>query len=386
MLKKFKSLLKKEKKKNVILVALDGVRLDFMRDFPEFKKLSNRGLLFNNVVAYAPHSIASFHAIFTGIYGCHNGVNSYFGTPKFKGEECKTLTEYFKDLKYSCFGDTMNDLVIPRKGFDNLIEQEAFSENFVEDHKKIISKIKEKNDKGQACFVHLHCSFAHNDVVTDFMKAFKDKDKEFFANKEENIATYKKSLQKVDEYIKTITDLFNEFGLFDNSSFVFFSDHGTSVGEKFGERGYGTFCYYYSLKTFCLFIDKDNFHSKEVSQLIRNVDYTPTLLEMFSIAPDKKFMELDGESLLAFTKDDPVKERIAFAETGGISGPWPSPKEPNIHVICSDSWKLIFNRFPKTFELYNLKNDPAEEKNLIEVEKEKFEELKDILGSYTLIE
>ena len=368
--------------KNIILIALDGVRLDMMRGLPTFKGIQEKGLLFNNVTAYAPHSIASFHAIFTGIYGCHNGVDSYFGTLKFKEDQCKTLTEYCKDQGFYCFGDTMNDLVIPKKGFDKLQEQKPF-EDFREDHKRMVKEIKEKNDKGEKCFIHLHCSYAHNDVVEKFIKGFKGKEEEFYKDKESNKEAYNDSLKNVDTYVKEIWSLLEENNLVEESIIVIFSDHGTSIGEKKGERAYGTFCYEYSLRTFCLFLGKP-FPVKEISQNIRNVDITPTILQFLKIEPDTNKIKLDGKHLQEFI-DSPSEDRTAFAETGGIEGPWPSPKEPNIHIIKDKGWKLIFNRTPTTFELYNLNEDPSEENNLLEKNKEKAEELKAILAKFTIL-
>ena len=112
MFEKIKNLLKKNKKENIILIALDGVRLDKFRNLPNFQPLISKGTLFSNMITYSPHSITSFHAIFTGIYGNRSGVDSYFGTLNFKGEECKTLPQYLKEEGYYCLGDSMNDLVI----------------------------------------------------------------------------------------------------------------------------------------------------------------------------------------------------------------------------------------------------------------------------------
>ncbi len=369
-----------ERIKNVILVALDGVRLDIMRSFPAFKKISESGMMFSNVITYAPHSIASFHAIFTGIYGCHNGVNSYFGTQDFKEEKCKTITQYMKENGFYCFGDSLNDLIVPKQGFDELKEQEAFKE-FADNHLKIIEKIKEKNKQGEKCFVHLHCSYAHNDVVEQFIKKFKKNEDAFYENKKQNKEVYKSSLEKVDRYIEMITKIFEKEGLFNDSIFIFFSDHGTSIGEKRGERAYGTFCYDYGLKTFCVFIGKGIFPIMEVSNMVRSVDIIPTILDVLGIVQDKKLMKMDGKSLVAY-KEKMREERVAFAETGGIEGPWPSPKEPNVHAIRTEEWKLIFNRTPGTFELYNIKDDPNEERNLVEEKKEKYTELRRILEKY----
>ena len=41
------------------------------------------------------------------------------------------------------------------------------------------------------------------------------------------------------------------------------------------------------------------------------------------------------------------------------------PKAPNTKAVRTSKWKLIFNEYNNTKELYDLKNDPNETINLI---------------------
>src|SRR3989339_674480 len=250
MLNKFKNWLNSRKsKKNVILIALDGVRLDQFREFTYFKQLSSKGTLFSNMITYSPHSITSFHAIFTGLYGNHSGVNSYFGTLNFKKEECKTLTQYLKEKGYYCLGDSMNELVIPKQGFDKLVIQEEFTE-FIDNHKQLLNETADKNKEGKPVFLHLHCSYLHNKVVQGIIKPFKGKEIEYHQKPLENEKRYQTYLEEINQYLQKIILEIEKNKLWENSLIIFFSDHGNSLGEKIGEVAYGNFCYDYSLKTF----------------------------------------------------------------------------------------------------------------------------------------
>ena len=40
------------------------------------------------------------------------------------------------------------------------------------------------------------------------------------------------------------------------------------------------------------------------------------------------------------------------------------PKKPNTKCVRTSNWKLIFNEYDDTKELYNLHDDPNEENNL----------------------
>ncbi len=373
----FKSLFRKKKVQNVIFIALDGVRLDQVREFTHFKPLLSQGTVFPNMMTYSPHSIASFHAIFSGVYGSRSGVNSYFGTPHFKKEECKTLPQYLQDAGYYCLGDSMNELVIPPQGFDKLVVQKEFTE-YIDDHKQLIEQVSEKNKEGIPCFLHLHCSYVHNDVVHGIIKEFKGRYDEYHGKHEENTKRYGEYLKRIDEYLQTVIGELKSRNLWDDSIIVFFSDHGNSLGEKPGEVAYGNLCYDYSLRTFAIFVNS-KYPVKEVSNVIRNVDLMPTILDKLGISVNEDKMRLDGRSLKPFFESEDVRPRYAFAETGGMTGPYPSPRAPNVHCIRTDTWKLIFNAQPGTYELYNLVEDPAEEHNLIGQRPEKEAELKYLL-------
>ena len=108
----------------------------------------------------------------------------------------------------------------------------------------------------------------------------------------------------------------------------------------------------------------------------------PTILDILDIP---LIEDIEGKSLLPLAEGKIEKVRdFVFAEgiedhfkqdkrmfIKGIKGKWRA-------MIIGD-WKIIY--IPHTdkdiFELYNLKNDPGENNNLVEKEKEKAEEMKE---------
>lgn len=381
MLQKITSLFRRKKKENIIFIALDGVRLDQFRSSPQFSKYLRQGTLFSTMITYSPHSITSFHAIFTGVYGSKSGVDSYFGTPQFKKEQVKTLPQYLQEEGYYCIGDSMNELVIPSQGFHKLIIQKEFTE-FIQDHRQILDQVVEKNKEGTPCFVHLHCSYLHNDVVQGVIKKFKGRETEYYQKRAENEARYQQYLTKIDRYVQIIGTELEKKNLFEDSVVIFFSDHGNSLGEKEGEVAYGNLCYDYSLKTFALWLKKGSFPEQEISQMIRNVDLLPTILEYLHLKADKSKIPLDGASVLNLIKEKKGAERISFSETGGMTGPCPSPKSPNVFTVRTDRWKLIYLQDLQKYEMYDLLHDPPEEHNLIGQEKPEETMLRTLLQEY----
>ena len=91
----------------------------------------------------------------------------------------------------------------------------------------------------------------------------------------------------------------------------------------------------------------------------------PSILELLHIPLDKNYSELDGESLLPLIKGQNVSENIAYSETGNPLEEKKPPKTPNTKSVRTSKWKLIFNEYDGTKELYHLVDDPNEENNLI---------------------
>ena len=157
------------------------------------------------------------------------------------------------------------------------------------------------------------------------------------------------------------------------------SDHGVSTGEKFGEHAYAAFCYDYTLRTFTYFLTSD-LPTIEIKSQTRTIDFMPTILEYMDIPLDDNFSHLDGSSLLPYINGAEMPENYAFTETGNPLQDTKPPKEPNVKSVRTSKWKLIFNQYDNTKELYNLIQDPNEEHNLIgnslDIENELWAELK----------
>ena len=155
------------------------------------------------------------------------------------------------------------------------------------------------------------------------------------------------------------------------------SDHGISVGERFGERAYGAFCYDYTIKTFAYFI-YPGINPIEITQQVRTIDFMPTILDYLKIEQDKNYENPDGESLLLLMNRKLLKEKIAYSETGNPLNDKKPPKEPNTKSVRTSKWKLIINEYNNTQELYDLENDPDEKNNVtgkyIDIEKALYNE------------
>lgn len=352
------------RKNNIIIITLDGTRLDRVKNSKLFQKLKENSVFFSNCITYAPHTIAAMHAIFSGCYGTRTGTNSYWSTYKFKKQHFKTLTEYLKDSGYITSADLHSEIVIPSQGFDDFNIYDEKRDELTIRHTNLLEQMNLQSKSGNPFFLYLHNSTIHTGISEYVLKAYTNYSKVYFENKKNNEVRYDNLFHKVEQYVEKILNKINDLGLFSNSVICILSDHGISVGEKFGERAYGSFCFDYTIKVFGYLIGP-NLLSKEIMQQIRTVDFMPTILEYLKIEQDNRFEPLDGISLLPLINGKQMDEIIAYSETGNPLDKKEPPKEPNTKAVRTSNWKLIHNEYNETFELYDLINDPKEEKNLV---------------------
>ena len=352
------------KKKNVIIIMIDGGRLDSAKTSSVFNKLKSKSIFFSHSITYGPHTIAAMHAVFSGCFGSRTGTNSYWSTFKFKKDKFKTITEYLKDNDYHTYADVINQLVVPKQGFDSYVVHDELNDDLTKRHKILLENMNEKSLNNENFFLYLHYSKIHTGIMNEVLKVYDNFSKSFFENKEKNRIRYQNLFHGAELYLEQIFEKIYQLKLEKNSIILVMSDHGISVGEKIGERAYGAFCYDYTLRTFTYFLFPDT-NAQEISQQIRTVDFMPTILDSLDIPLDKKFSNLDGISLLPLIQGESVPEYYAFSETGNPLKEKSPPKEPNVKSIRNSNWKLIFNEYDGSKELYNLESDPEEQKNLI---------------------
>lgn len=348
---------------------IDGGRLDRALKSPIFNKLKQNGVFFSHSITYGPHTIAAMHAVFSGCYGTRTGTNSYWSTYKFKKDKFKTISEYLHDEDYYTCADVVSKLTIPEQGLDEFNVHDEVNDNLILRHQEIITRMKVKNEDKQKFFLYLQYSNIHTGIMNEVLKVYNNFSEEFFKNKKQNEERYDLLFHNAEIYLESILKKITELNLEKDSIILVMSDHGISVGEKIGERAYGSFCYDYTLRTFAYFLG-NYFSSKEIVQQVRTIDFIPTILEILEIPLDPKYEKLDGVSLLPLIKGEQFKENFAFSETGNPLNEKRPPMEPNTKSIRTSKWKLIYNEYNNTKELYDLENDPNEETNLINQENE----------------
>ena len=285
-------------KKNIIIITLDAVRPDKLHLLKKFNYFMRTGSLFTNSITATPYTLASMHAILSGIYPIQNGVNGYLKVFRFKDDIIKTLTQYLKENGYNTRGDLVNKSLIPQQGFD-LVTSYNEKENILLRHKKILSEMKQT---GSPFFLYLHQAFLHTKLIEKVLKIYTHDDERYYAQKDENEKNYESYLSEIDNYASGLVEHAKLLGLLENSIIVMHSDHGASFGSRFGERIYGEFLYDETVRAFSLFVNPEYFPALKFDNTVSLIDIMPTIMEILDIKPSSKKLQMKGKSILSITK------------------------------------------------------------------------------------
>ena len=213
---------------------LDQLRVDRLSQASIFEELKQHGAFFSGMVTYAPYTVASMHAVFSGMYGNKNGVDAYYSALDFDKEHCYTLTQYLKDRGYFTQADVISKLLIPHQGFSEVSVYDEFKEDLTMRHSKMISDVDRKEGP---FFLYLQCGHIHTEMVKNVISKYDDFDEEYFNNREENSRRYNGYVKQVGAYTSKLFELCKNLKLLENTLFIIFADHGCSVGERKGEKG-----------------------------------------------------------------------------------------------------------------------------------------------------
>ncbi len=126
---------------------------------------------------------------------------------------------------------------------------------------------------------------------------------------------------------------------------------------------------------------------KVISDLVRNVDIFPTIIDMIGLSNSIK---TDGRSLFPLINGKKLNELPAYIEVGINLAQLVSSKNPialpKIIGIRTSEYKYLRSRDDpkKNVRLFDLKNDPLEEKNIAEENIDIVKKMEDVLSQFTM--
>ena len=366
---------------NLLLITLDTTRADHLGCYgykkaatPNLDRLAAEGWRFNRAYCSAPLTLPSHATILSGLEPVAHGVRN---NGHYLPAGIKTITEVLAASGYKTAAFVSSFSVDSRFGLDRGFESydDTFEENLpfktnnaerrAEETFAHFSAWLEKNyQKKFFGWVHYYDPHLPYDPPSPY--------KEDFASQ-----PYDGEIAYMDFYVGKILDALKSKGVLDKTIIIIAGDHGEGLGDKI-ERGHGLFLYEETVRVPLIIWNKKIFPKRGTAdQTVRLLDIAPTVLELCGAEASQ--LPVQGKSLLAIIEKKEKKERSALLETF-------YPREnfgwSELVALVEDRWKYI--QCPRP-ELYDLKADPEERKNLFDSSPEIAARLKKQLESDLLL-
>lgn len=188
-------------------------------------------------------------------------------------------------------------------------------------------------------------------------------------------ANYAGEASNVDYWYGQVLQTVKELGLYENSVIVFLADHGALLNEQ-GQwvKGPEKLRKQVTHVPFLLHVPEKQYAGKHVSGFVQTADVVPTVLGRLNLQPSAR---VTGENLWPYVAGDQTNKREYVVSAYGYIASVRTP-EWNYSAVW-DKAKYRGNYSP---QLYDLKNDPEELKNVADAHPEVLKELQAKLDEY----
>ncbi len=384
----------------VILLVIDTLRADHLgcygyhRDTsPCIDKIAEEGVLFEYAYPTDVPTQPSFTSMFTGLRGIETGIVSHSqsevlseGVPCFpeilsrKGIITAAVSTLYMMRRWFARGFRyyMNPVAGMRPRLQQVDAEEINSMAF--------QWIRENYEKNFFLFIHYwdphslyfppepyrrlfydgdECDPENHSLdvlksqpIWPFTKRHLDAIKEGITDIEYVIAQYDGEIRYVDDNVRNLVELLEDLGIYDETVLIITSDHGESLGEH---DFYFDHCEVYETTVHVPLIVRYPPmmpKGKRFEGLVQStISLMPTILDLFGIERPSR---MEGKNLIDLANGDEEPCDEVYVN----QGLWTAKR-----AIRTQRWKLI-KTLDKAFwetpevELYDMKDDPNETKNL----------------------
>jgi len=372
------------KLKHVVLISIDTCRADhlgcygyFRETTPNIDAVGADGVVFSRAFAPVPITLPSHSSMMTGTIPPYHEVRENSGYRLH--ESNVTLAEILKANGFTT-GAFIGAFVLDSQfgldqGFDSYNDEIDTSED------KELFTFNERSAEATTDLANMwlaeHCEedfflFIH---YFDPHSHYKLHDGFSFHTPSSSISLvdqYDSEIAYTDHHIGRVIDKLKELKIYDSSLIIITSDHGESLGEH-SEKTHGYFIYNSTLHVPLVIRMPFGAKGKAVEDLVGIVDIVPTVCNLFGISAPEVVHGKDLSPYF-FNKPDRPEERYLFCEslmpTKFELGPY--------YGLVNNRWKYIHASRP---ELYDLKQDFHEVKNLAGEHDQQLRVLKEKLDS-----
>lgn len=351
-----------KKELNLLVITVDTLRADHTGVYgynkietPNIDSLGKNGVLFSQAYCHVPLTLPSHCSLFTGTLPIFHGVrDNGYRMPSFN----VTLAEISKKNGYrtaafvgafpldSRFGlDKGFDVYDDFYGSKNVVRDLSFIERRAEEvNKKAFEWIDRNKNNKFFIWVHYFDPHAPYEPPSPFNNAYVGR-------------KYDGEIAYTDKAIGKLLEKLNQLKLTDKTLIILTSDHGEGLGEH-NEKTHGIFIYDSTLRVPLIFYNPKIFpENRIVSDQVGLIDVMPTVLDLmgWNHIPD-----MQGRSLKsAMLEGNSLPDKNCYIES--VAAMMDRNWAP-LQGIRTEKWKYIDAPMP---ELYDLKNDPKEDNNIL---------------------
>jgi len=359
---------------NVVLVTIDTLRADRLGAYghaaaqtPRLDRLAGEGVRFEQVVSSVPLTLPSHTSLMSSMDPTLHGVrdNAAFEIPP----GTRLLAEVFHDAGYDT-GAFVGAYVLDSRwglapGFDTYDDDFDYAGGEVTPGQverrgdavmaRVLPWLRQRSDNPFFAWIHLYDPHAPYDAPEPFASRLAD--------------PYDGEVAYTDSLIGELLDTLEEQGMADDTIVLVTADHGEALGDH-GEPGHGLFLYDSTILVPLILRLPDRLDGGlEVPAQVRLIDVAPTLLELVGLQAPDNFI---GASLVPFLSGG-GSARPAYSETyfPRYHFGW-----QELHALREEGFKYIMAPRP---ELYDVATDATESDNLVEVDIDRADVLREDL-------
>lgn len=350
---------------NIIYIFIDALRADHLGTYgyprltsPSIDKLAARSSVFEHAYTPAP--------------------NTYEALPKF-------MQASYWDGHFETWTE-----VLARNGYDNLLFPRRIGtllrhvKGMTVLHHARVRKLEQTVDiaidvLGSAPASRPFCAYLY---ATDPHGIYRKHDEFNFGSSLTD--GYDGEIAYTDHHFGRLFDWMERSGRMNDTMIVIMADHGESLGER-GFYEHSTQLYDEQSRI-PMIIYVPGLPPRRIPSYVSSVDLGPTILNLVGLQHPSEYL---GVSLSPLMRGESFVHPPVYAEQTYIQGNAYVRPEQNVlpenkkyMVITQDGYKLIYNRNSYCFELFDLKNDPKEERNLYDYLPEKAAEMRKLVGRY----
>jgi arylsulfatase A-like enzyme/tetratricopeptide (TPR) repeat protein len=367
-----------EAPRSVVLVSVDTLRADRLGCYgyrgvptPNLDRLAAEGTLFENAATAVPLTLPAHASILTGRTPGSHGVADNFQSILSEDEE--TLAEILRARGYATGGFVGAFVLDARwgiaQGFDTYFDdfdapaaEAATADANQRPGDQVLAPALKwiEARRGEPFFAFLHFFDPHTPYAPP----------EPYRSRYGASSLYDAEIAYVDSLVGELLAKLEDLGVSEETAVVLVGDHGESLGDH-GESTHGYFIYDATVHVPLVVRGPGVPRGARIVDQVRTIDIAPTIADLLGAPP---LALAEGESLRPYFRGEAnVPRRLAYVESryASIHFGW-AP----LAGVRSETHKLIDAPEP---ELYDLRADPGEMRNVWREQKDLADRLSSLL-------